>query len=310
MHAPFLAKTRLRVFALVLPVLLGGAASAGTDAAKSAAPDPFPQVAGWKRVEGPAVYTRENLFEYIDGAADLFLQYDFRELAASRYESDGGKVSLTVDVYRMGGPIDAFGVYSRERPARGTFLPLGAEGYAGDGSAYFLAGDCYVKVNLEGASPGTADVPVTFARAVAGRIGGPFQLPAELGSFPSDGKVERSEMFTSKDYLGLAFLENVFSAEYTAGGKRFSLFFIRSASADKARALLGKWKASAGSGPDLSGPSGSGTLDDPQAGRVEIAFRDEWIWGMTGEGKAETLAELGRRLKGRDAVPVAPGTGR
>lgn len=309
MHSPFLAKPRLRVFAFVLPMLLWGTVSAGTDAAKRAVSDPFPQVTGWTRVEGPTVYTRENLFEYINGAADLFLQYDFRELTAARYEN-GGKASLTVDVYRMGDPVHAFGVYSRERPSRGTFLPLGAEGYTADGSVHFLAGDCYVKVNLEGASPDAADAPGTFARAVAQRIGGPFRLPPELECFPSAGKVERSEMFTAQDYLGLAFLENVFSAEYSADGKRFSLFFIRFASADTARALLGKWKASAGSGPDLSGPSGSGTLDDPQAGRVEIAFRDAWIWGMTGEGKAETLAELGRKLKGPAVVPAAPGSTR
>ncbi|MBP7864481.1 MAG: hypothetical protein KA419_00915 [Acidobacteria bacterium] len=309
MHAPFLAKPRLCVFAFVLPVLLSSAPAAGAGPAKGTGPGLFPQVAGWKMVEGPTAYTRETLFEYIDGAADLFLQYDFRELAAARYEN-GGKAALTVDVYRMGGPLHAFGVYSRERPAKGSFLPLGAEGYAGDGSVYFLAGDCYVKVSLEGASPEAADAPGTFARELAGRIGGPFRFPPELECFPSAGQVERSEMFTSKDYLGLAFLENVFSAEYTADGKRFTLFFTRSASPDAARALLGRWKASAGSGPDLSGPSGGGTIDDPQAGRVEIAFRDAWIWGMTGEGKSETLAELGRKLKGPAAAPAVPGTAR
>ncbi len=62
-------------------------------------------------------YAREDLWQYINGAADLFLSYGFRELIVRDLEQ--GDRHVTVSVYDMGGPLDAFGVYERERPDDG-----------------------------------------------------------------------------------------------------------------------------------------------------------------------------------------------
>jgi hypothetical protein len=48
----------------------------------------FPKIGGWRLSDGPTTYSPETLFEYIDGGAESFLQFDFQELASATYVSD------------------------------------------------------------------------------------------------------------------------------------------------------------------------------------------------------------------------------
>ena len=40
----------------------------------------FPDFTGWKLQEDQRIYTGKDLWELIDGAADIFLSYDFKDL--------------------------------------------------------------------------------------------------------------------------------------------------------------------------------------------------------------------------------------
>lgn len=77
---------------------------------------------GWQSVGPPNVYTGEALFEYIDGGAELYLEYNFKQVAIREYSNDAGS-SLTIEVYEMDSPENAYGLYSfdtrGEHPAIG-----------------------------------------------------------------------------------------------------------------------------------------------------------------------------------------------
>jgi len=45
----------------------------------------FPKIGGWRLSDGPTTYSPETLFEYIDGGAESFLQFDFQDLASATY---------------------------------------------------------------------------------------------------------------------------------------------------------------------------------------------------------------------------------
>jgi hypothetical protein len=89
---------------------------------------PFPEVKGWKPHEKPQILSRNNLYDYIDGAADLYLKLDFQELEVVEYRNEK-KAAVTVEVYRHRTPNDAFGIYSQERLADASFLDIEAQGY-------------------------------------------------------------------------------------------------------------------------------------------------------------------------------------
>ena len=38
----------------------------------------FPEIAGWQKKGAVEIFSPENLYEYIDGAAENFIGYDFR----------------------------------------------------------------------------------------------------------------------------------------------------------------------------------------------------------------------------------------
>ena len=59
----------------------------------------------WSRVH----YTSSNLHKYINGAADLFLEFGFDSLTIRRYQK--GEEELGLEVYKMKTPLAAYGVY-------------------------------------------------------------------------------------------------------------------------------------------------------------------------------------------------------
>ena len=77
----------------ILFVLMGMSASAAD----------FPDVAGWKPEGGAKIYDSESLWEYINGAAELFLAYGFQELRVRDLGS--GELVMTVSIYDLTGRL-------------------------------------------------------------------------------------------------------------------------------------------------------------------------------------------------------------
>ena len=62
----------------------------------------------------PAKFYSTGLHHYLDGGADAYLDYGL--VAMVHREFKAGTVDLTVNIYDMGDPLRAFGIYSAERP--------------------------------------------------------------------------------------------------------------------------------------------------------------------------------------------------
>lgn len=158
----------------------------------------------------PSFYNADSLYQYIDGGADVYLLYDFKNLLHQEFKS--GTAELTVDIYEMGKPEDAFGIYAAERSPTYRFAAIGAEGYRSQGILNFFEDRYYVKLSGSGAN---ADVLLDqFARLLSGRIGGTRTLPALLEKLPAENRVPHSEQYVRKDPLGHAFLAPAYIVAY------------------------------------------------------------------------------------------------
>jgi len=138
---------------LVLSWLLGGALWEGA-AMGDEKTFVFPEMVGWTQDGKPQVFSPKTLYEYINGAADLYLTYEFQDLNVVDYKGEG-KAAVTVEVYRHGDSTQAFGIYSQERLANARFLDIGAQGYQEPNVLNFVVGPYYVKIN--GYSTGAED---------------------------------------------------------------------------------------------------------------------------------------------------------
>lgn len=240
-------------------------------------PFAFPEMAGWKLAGEVQTFSPENLYDHINGGADIYLKYDFQELRVAEYENDR-KASVTIEVYRHRTPVHAFGIYSQERLGNADYLAVGAQGYAEKGVLNFLAGDCYVKMSGVDVGPEERPVLLAFAEKVVENLGGKGALPAALSFFPSEGKRMNSEKFIAREFLGYSFFRSAFTADYDLSGRKFQLFLIEGQDAkacgDMVRAYLGK----SGKRPEKV-EEGRFRLKDPYHGEMDFYWKGNHLWG-------------------------------
>ncbi|MDP1991689.1 MAG: hypothetical protein Q8K00_11760 [Syntrophales bacterium] len=237
----------------------------------------FPEMAGWKQSGDIQIYSRANLYEYINGGADLYLKYDFQELKVADYMNDR-KASITIEVYRHKTPVDAFGIYSEERLASANYLEVGAQGYSEKGVLNFLAADCYVKMNGIDIGPEEPQVLLAFAKKLVENLGEKGSLPSILSSFPREGEKKNSEKFISREFLGYSFFHSAFTADYELSGKKFKLFVIEGTDPDDCRNMIQAYLKHTGN-LETKVEEGRYQLKDPYHGGMDFYWKGNHIWG-------------------------------
>lgn len=179
----------------------------------------------------PSFYNPDGLYQYIDGGADVYLLYDFKDLLHQDFKS--APAELTVDIYEMGNSEDAFGIYAAERSPTYKFVSIGAEGYRDKGVVNFLQDRYYVK--LSGSGENVDGLLDQFARLLSGRIGGTRTLPALLEKLPREHRVPHSEQYVRKDPLGHAFLAPAYIVTYAQGKQESKLLVSVADNAQEAK---------------------------------------------------------------------------
>ncbi len=238
---------------------------------------PFPQMEGWQQPEKPQLFSPETLYEYINGAADLYLTYEFQDLNVAEYRN-AKKASVTIEIYRHGNPTQAFGIYSQERLANARFLDIGAQGYQEPMVLNFVTGPYYVKINGYETGPEDEKTLLSFGRKVEAILGGKSSLPAILSSFPQEGKKKNSEKFISKNFLGYSFLHSGFTADYEAAGKKFKIFIIQGKNQGDCKDMMEKYLARTKN--EAKAAEGPYRLKDPYHGQLELFWKGSHIWGV------------------------------
>jgi hypothetical protein len=200
----------------------------------------LPKPAAWTLSEAPRAFYPDDLFEYIDGAAESYLSYDFRELLVADLIRKGTEATLTVEIYDMGLPVNAFGIFAAERYPENKPVALGQLGYIEGEALNFMAGRFYVKMLAFGLGEGTEAALIEAGGPVASAIKPAGGLPPLVTAFPKDGLVERSEKYVKRNFMGYEFLHDGYVATYASGGRELEGFFIDGRSDQGAEEMLTK----------------------------------------------------------------------
>lgn len=180
--------------------------------------EPLPGGASAKHAA--SFYGPENLYEYMDGAADIFVLYGVRQMLHEDLRAQAADIS--VDVFDMGSPDAAFGMYAAERSPDFHFLAMGTEGYSYEGMLNFLQDRYYVK--LLGFGEGADAALDAVARTISERIGTRSTFPELLSKLPTDNRKAHSEQYIPSDPLGHAFLGPAYAVAYGTGHQESKLF--------------------------------------------------------------------------------------
>ncbi len=238
----------------------------------------FPEIKGWQLTEEPKVYTPDNLWDLIDGAADGFLSYGFQDLHIAEYSDDKDQ-KVRVELYRQSSPVNAFGIYASERMPDYNFIQLGVQGYTSQDVLIFFTGDFYVKIMASGTTGIPEDKLVYIGEQINNYLGIESKWPEELSVFPETGKLKNGENYIAKNFLGYQFLQSAFTAEYKGEKKNYKLFIMHSPDSDQARETLKKYfKQVKFTYSDISDKNYA--VEDPYNGKIYIGLAGSYILGV------------------------------
>ncbi len=263
-----------RFFNGLLLVFLSGSASAQGII--------FPDLSGYKKNTEFQVFVPDNLWDFINGAAETYLAYGFVDLHVAEYKK--GKNVIKLEIYRHSDHTMAFGIYSTERSPSFNYMNLGAQGYSAGGVINFFKGNYYVKIRTYSKSEKTLQAAESLALSVAGLLEGSTEMPPVLSMFPPSGKKVNEEMYINESVLGHKFLNRAFRANYESGTDIFSVFIFNCKSTDEAWESANAYLASAGIDA-LETSSGKYVLADGYNGTVFLAWKDNRIVAITGLSK-------------------------
>lgn len=180
---------------------------------------------GYAVMSPPEHFTPENLYEKINGRAELYLPAGFLSLQTIRFASSANPGEwFELFVYDMNTPLQAFAVYSSQRREDALASDLTDFSYSTPNALFFAHGRFYVEILASSPSESVLAAMDTCARRFivdtterAGRI-------EELALFPPEGLVPDSVVLLIADGFGFEQFDYLFTATYESYGVAVQAF--------------------------------------------------------------------------------------
>jgi len=81
-------------------------------------------IPGWSMADSAEVYTGEDLFVYIDGGAEKYLEHGFKQVITCEY-TDAAETGLILEIFEMNDPAAAAAMYNEKADDSGMVDGLG-----------------------------------------------------------------------------------------------------------------------------------------------------------------------------------------
>jgi len=153
----------------------------------------LPQTIGeWVKQENPVTYDGETIFDYINGAGEVYRSYAFSHVDVERYQRSEAE-GVTVEIFDMGNSRDAFGVFSYAREAEEEGIGAGFER---KGSILcFWQDRFYVCVAADHRAENPGPVLEEVARGIAAHLPSGGERPPLVDALPPEGLVPFSDRY-------------------------------------------------------------------------------------------------------------------
>ena len=224
------------------------------------------EAAGWKWDEKEMEYNSKSLFDYMDGAAELYLVYGFQRLTVRKFEKPS-QPPITLELYEMASSEDAYGLFSFDRQDEAAGIGQGSE--FGGGLLRFWKGKYFASIYADGEGAEVESAVLAMGRATAELIQetGPEPKLVDLIPGKDFGLVDRSARYlkshvllnqrffiSHQNILNLSRRTEAVLAQYSREKQKTNLLLIRYPGVKEARdayqSFMGAYLPDAG-GKDL-----------------------------------------------------------
>ena len=202
------------------------------------------QAGAWSAQSGDQIFDEKTIFSYIDGAAEVYKAYNFRQCLSRRYELSGGP-AIILDIFDMGSSEDAYGVFTHDLD--GTKVNIGQDGRLRQGWLSFWKDRFFVSIYVEEESPAAEQAVKDLGRKVADKIAGRGARPPILLQLPPKGLLADTIRYlhhpivlnyhyyiADENFLNIAADTDVVLAEYQRGNQAARLLLIKYPTTEKA----------------------------------------------------------------------------
>ena len=160
----------------------------------------------WKIMDSATVYTGDDLYRYINGGADIYLEYGFEELAACRYMNYAAN-NILVDIYKMNDVDAAYGVFTLNSTIKGHPLDLGDMSLLYDYYLDIWKGPYFIRFTANRKDNGMIDTLLMFAGETDSKI----ELTGKKPQLTRAFNIPDAEIRSVKYIKGIIGLNNVFN---------------------------------------------------------------------------------------------------
>lgn len=156
------------------------------------------EVSHWVRVGEPSIDVGKDLYRnVIGGNPELYHNYGFIEGASVQYQTPrlGSQPLILLEVFDMGTPENAFGIYSRNRYPQDEFEWVGSRAIISGRELNYWKGRYFIQIEGYEFASQIKQGMIELARATADHIKDPLITPHLLNLLPSENRVPHSEKY-------------------------------------------------------------------------------------------------------------------
>ena len=209
------------------------------------------EVSGWQKSRDDQVFNREDIFDYLDGAGELYLAFDFKFIFVREYAKPDAP-AIVVEIYQMSSSADAYGIFTQDTD--GQPVRVGQEALYGAGLLRFWKDDIFVRVMADRETPEAREVILKLGGVIDTAVPGAGPKPEILGRLPVEGLEPPTARFfhtvislnsfyfmSNVNILNLSPETQVVMARYDTERARGTLILVEYPSEEKAYSAYGRF---------------------------------------------------------------------
>jgi len=155
----------------------------------------------WKKEGKLQHFEGEALYEYIDGGAEIYHEYGFKQVVVQDYVTHTGK-SVSVEIFEMTDSESAFGMYTIKTHKAGRKVSLGADAQLADYYLNFWKGNILVTLTGFDETLETRDGLLVLAKGIDSKLDLKGKRPRIVSHLPEESSISQSVKYF-KGILGL-----------------------------------------------------------------------------------------------------------
>lgn len=134
----------------------------------------------WTVKDSIVSFANEDLYLYINGGADTYLEYGFEQVVACKYHNSSAN-RMHIEIYKMKDPDAAFGIFSLNSTGLGQPLDLGDQAYQYDYYLDVWKTKYFIRSTLTRREDGALDTLRMFTETILDKIKDVVKMPLITG---------------------------------------------------------------------------------------------------------------------------------